>query len=487
MSITEEQRTIIHSQVDEILLVSAYAGSGKTFTLQRFAEAHRDSRILYLAFNKSMASEAGAKFAPLGVRTSTIHSLAFHAYGKRFTNLGNPRPHDLAAIADHLRPKNTTAAAALILQWVNAYMSSAARVPSDYVAKASKDALGPLTDQLIDPEQFGHTLDRVWADMQSGTIAAPHNAYLKLFQLKPIILPYDYILIDEAQDVTDAMIDIALTQPAKKIFIGDPYQQIYGWNGAVNALQKLAAQGYPTLYLSQSFRCPQQIADVANQYLRLLGASKPFKGCDTPLSDSSKAFISRSNAGVFAYAAERLGMESFHFLGGFDGYEFRVLLDMAALREGRTPEVRDEYLRRFQTFEDMAAELENAADAHMLARANIAKRYGKRVKGIYFELESNQVARNKATMVLTTGHKSKGQEFGHVTLADDFLDVSEILAQLHTQNGKTISVRQEELNLLYVSLTRAKRGLSCNARLLLSNHQVSLFRRHVEAGTIKLI
>ncbi|MDP3380143.1 MAG: UvrD-helicase domain-containing protein [bacterium] len=40
---------------------------------------------------------------------------------------------------------------------------------------------------------------------------------------------YDYILVDEAQDVNLCMLDIVLKQKTKKVFIGDSFQQIYQW------------------------------------------------------------------------------------------------------------------------------------------------------------------------------------------------------------------------------------------------------------------
>ncbi|WP_223209227.1 UvrD-helicase domain-containing protein, partial [Campylobacter coli] len=41
-------------------------------------------------------------------------------------------------------------------------------------------------------------------------------------------LEYDFILVDEAQDINACIIDIVLNQKqAKKVFIGDTFQSIY--------------------------------------------------------------------------------------------------------------------------------------------------------------------------------------------------------------------------------------------------------------------
>jgi len=65
--------------------------------------------------------------------------------------------------------------------------------------------------------------------------ALPHDAYVKIWQLsKPTNLQdterVDCIMIDEAQDMNGAMLDVFLHQTGcPRIIVGDPYQQIYQW------------------------------------------------------------------------------------------------------------------------------------------------------------------------------------------------------------------------------------------------------------------
>jgi len=57
MNLTQEQLDIIHSTGD--IKINAIAGSGKTTTIIEYAKARpKNSRILYLAFNKSVKLEA---------------------------------------------------------------------------------------------------------------------------------------------------------------------------------------------------------------------------------------------------------------------------------------------------------------------------------------------------------------------------------------------------------------------------------------------
>ena len=94
MELTPEQQQIVETEFDDVLLVNAYAGTGKTSTLVKFCEARRGKKILYMAYNSSMQKEASKKFKHLGasVFVKTMHSLAYAAIGKDYKDrLGNLR------------------------------------------------------------------------------------------------------------------------------------------------------------------------------------------------------------------------------------------------------------------------------------------------------------------------------------------------------------------------------------------------------------
>ncbi|MDR6106828.1 ABC-type branched-subunit amino acid transport system ATPase component [Acinetobacter baylyi] len=83
---TYEQATAIdNARLGESFKVIAYAGTGKTTTLQMISDAMPERRGMYLAFNKAIASEAQQKFHR-HVDCRTFHSLAFRsvpAWGHR--------------------------------------------------------------------------------------------------------------------------------------------------------------------------------------------------------------------------------------------------------------------------------------------------------------------------------------------------------------------------------------------------------------------
>ena len=97
--VAEQQRAIELFLLEQGLRIDAYAGTGKTTTLQLLAES-TPKRGLYLAFNRSIAQGAQARF-PARVRCATSHSVAFRSVRKFFKYpewklTGSLTPHAVA-------------------------------------------------------------------------------------------------------------------------------------------------------------------------------------------------------------------------------------------------------------------------------------------------------------------------------------------------------------------------------------------------------
>ena len=80
-TLTDEQRAIVAHDPSTTLIVTAYAGVGKTSTLIEIARAWPRKRGLYLAFNKAIADDANRKFAGTKVTAKTSHGYAFGMLG----------------------------------------------------------------------------------------------------------------------------------------------------------------------------------------------------------------------------------------------------------------------------------------------------------------------------------------------------------------------------------------------------------------------
>jgi superfamily I DNA/RNA helicase len=501
--LTDEQQALVDHPFKKngVLVVQAYAGTGKTSTLYSFAGARPDHKMLYLAFNKSMAMEAQSKFRDLRhVTAQTLHSVAYKAIGHNYKDrlTGALPPELIQTAATFFLPKvHKYVASGVLNEYFGRFLGSAAATPEAFFRSFDEVTLDELDDQDVPVNALLDALVEIWQGVikgktKTGDYPMLHNAYLKMFQIAGQELPYDYILVDEAQDVTDCMIDLVIRQNVNRIFIGDSYQQIYGWNGAVDSLKKLSDAGADSLYLTRSFRCPDDVAECADQVLRLVKAPKTFKGNGTESddeSDSPSAFLGRANGSVFvdAYEHAKEG-QKLHFLGGFQGYNFEILKTLAYLQSGKPYKIRDEHLRGFEDFEDLSAYAEKS-DQMLMARCKIVKRHRMSVIKMYETIRAHEVDdKNDAARFYATAHKAKGAEWDNVYLGDDFLDVPGKTEQARViKKGEFLPVRREEINLLYVAITRAKRALTCPAHYVLEDDAIRAFQACVGTGRIRLI
>ena len=89
MNLTDEQHAIIGADPGAILplVVTAFAGTGKTFTLEKYARARPGERMLYAAFNKAIQLDAERRM-PSNVMSRTTHSLAYRACGIPYRKSG---------------------------------------------------------------------------------------------------------------------------------------------------------------------------------------------------------------------------------------------------------------------------------------------------------------------------------------------------------------------------------------------------------------
>ncbi len=475
-ALTLEQQAVVDCQFNDILIVNAYAGTGKTSTLVQFCEARKNSSILYLSYNSSMKKEAEIKFKHLpNVNVKTMHSLAYTELdiaNKYKNRLGSLRAKDLvdAGIVARipLGQQNLYATAILRLlrlfcntnQEIMPFLRDIEKSPNNY----------ELPFMVSMPFILNSTL-ALWKDIQTPKCKLPyeHDFYLKSYQLSKAKLDYDYILVDEAQDINACVIDIVLNQAkAKKVFIGDTYQSIYKFRGAVNSLEILSKRPRSTtLYLTQSFRCPQSIANIANMYLNILNAPKPFRGTKKSVCQSNepKAILCRTNARLFDVAIANIEKKLF-IVGGVDSCNFDDLLDVQKLMFKKHEYIKSPFIAGFKDIKELLEYSKDTGEIDLQQKVMVLYKYMKQdIRLLIKQIKGQCVKKQeKADIVLSTGHKSKGLEWDDVEILDDFVNIKKTI-----EEEEEIIVPKEELNLLYVAVTRAKRALAVDADYLLDD------------------
>lgn len=464
MQLTEEQLRVVRSRARR-LAVQAGAGAAKTTTVCAYAAERPQARILYLAFNKAIQLEAASKM-PSNVTCKTTHSIAWRKamelFGPRAAQrVGNTYP---STVARTMGCSALAASAALqaIQRWCGSLddQLGEGHLPEEIAARvADKAALALLARE-------------VWKRMlgpAESEVRLPHDGYLKLFQMdQPVLKGFDVIAVDEAQDLNPCTFDIVRRQHATIVMVGDAAQAIYSFRGSTNALALFEAE--ERLPLTRSFRFGRGVAALANALLGKFkeGFNQPLVGAGQPQHtrmsvDTSKSFavIARTNAVIFEEAVRFLDLgRRYHFVGGTEGYKLEKILDVYYLSIGDRGLVRDAYLRSFGSFEELAVLAEEAEEPELKHLVRVVIDYGHRVPGLIDEIKSRHLEMPKEAwggfdgLFFSTAHKSKGLEFEQVWLADDYMRFFEDGRELEVDE-----VEQEEVNILYVAMTRARAAI----------------------------
>jgi len=480
----------------ETLKVIAFAGSGKTTTLKLCAQ-RRPDRGMYLAFNKAIADDAKVKLGRTKCGASTMHSLA---YGAMREIMGEParvnaRSLQEAGVLEQHRPPT-------IKGW-GPYRTAAAVCRTMVAFANSADAeIGPshaleaLVDSVGDPDFLAGNEARMKAEEAFRFLTTPlvematsywircieegaysHDMYLKMLDLDEGIRQdafgrLRYLMVDEAQDINPVQRSILLKTGLPLIAVGDPYQQIYSWRGAENALRLMKGE---ELYLTQSFRFGESIAAIARLTLRMRpdgGPAQQLTGLGPGDPDAHKgpkgAVICRTNIGMLDEAMKFVNAGHTVHVDKMDDL-LAETRSAQALFEGRLEDVTSPEIRQFDNWE----QLELAAEEGDPALNKMVKLVlGRRTMEVEKLGQLHQKNAEDAKLMVCTGHRSKGLEFPAVMMGDDWSDVERLKRRHLAALGKSekhVTAANEEFNLLYVGFTRAMTRIKGHKRILFTD------------------
>ena len=447
MKLTKQQLAIVNSTGN--IKINAVAGSGKTTTIIEYAKAQKsNSRILYLAFNKSVKLEAVKKFQEKGlanVVVETAHSLAFrqivrqnnytvrhqgiktHEVAKLLNRQGNGEKHAEFIIANH----------------INKFIA--------YFCNSNKEKIRDLNylDVVTDStaKSFVKTYYKyiesqtrlLLRKMDQGEIDITHDFYLKKFQLSNPNLNFDFILFDEGQDASPAMLDIFIKQKAVKVIVGDTHQQIYGWRHAVNSLEKV---DFKTYHLSISFRFSQDVANLSMEILKWKSHLTNFvpmsiKGIGTNKAHTVKAVLARTNLGLLLKAIEHVtedaNLKRIYFEGNISSYTYAEdgasLYDVLHLFNGKNRFIRDDLIKNMKGLDELAEYVEKTEDPQLALMIDIVQEYENKIPPILKKIKAKHVGKDekeKAQLIFSTIHKCKGMEYDATHIVNDFITEEKI-------------------------------------------------------------
>lgn len=461
---SDEQAAIRDCQ-DKVVIGNAFAGTGKTSTAVFFADARPNSKILYLAFNAPIVKEAREKFGH-NVMVKTAHSMAFEATPD-WMRRRVARPWRVGQFQDDMSLPSAREARLAMSVLKKFFISEDETIAPATEFDADMIAFGTSELELRNATEAARSAWRRMND-PAETLPVPDDAYFKRWALSKPQLPYDHIILDEAQDTNPVTFDLIRSQKrAKVLYLGDRHQSIYAFRGAVNAMEELDGLG-TKLYLSKTFRFGPKIAELANT---LLGDLKHEEvkitgmGRDTAFGAGQFTLLARTNGMLLRSAAARSGM-GIHWIGGAQNYRINDCMDAYRLWNNDRKNIVSPAIRRFNSFNHLSNEAYEAKDREMQFLVKLVDEFKTDLPDLLQQIEVNQAPTSaEADLVFTTAHRSKGLDWPLVRLADDYDFLEKVEKQL--SEGEPLSNDLvQEINLLYVALTRAKNAVSPDKKTL---------------------
>ena len=509
IQIVESAERLVAAGVGGALKIIAFAGAGKTSTLDLLASTALKGMVgSYLAFNSSI-TKAAQKSMPRNVASSSIHSLAIQTTGRRVGDFKNITTYLIKELLGNSIFKAASDAGGAAVNSQQRWFSEAIKHfcmsadqtigdnQIDYVCNVvigeapaeAKDKLKESIEVRRDTarELLTEHLENAWQRMISDDRFYSFDSILKMFELddnavKAAFATKQFIFLDECQDLNPVMRSIAqkaCKNGGKYLFaVGDPWQQIYSWNGAENALDYIIAD---ELYLTQSFRFGSRVADIASILLRSKPEESPKKSISGNPARNTKVFefvvgfgesyrhvnkgdtvICRSNAGLLSVALNcAINNYKICIVKGIEEL-VKDAESATALFEGRKYDVK---VAPWTKYKDWSEAKEYYTDNDMDEKYIDDIESGSLLNDLK-TIQKNIVAHeSQADVILTTAHKSKGREFKKVVICADFPNDQKLyaryLAACKAKTNRSAAIKQalEEYHVKYVAFTRAIESL----------------------------
>lgn len=466
-------------------VINALAGSGKTSTIVNAVKLIPSTcNALFIAFNKEIVKELEKKLAGVkNVQVKTLHSLGLLMIRRNLgTNIEIDEYKYRTFIKKNIKQLSSADFDKMTTKLMQQYTDNVIQLCDlgrYNLAQCEKDLLQVSERHdipIIDDECNAVLNVMKWGRENTTSIDFTDMVWLPYeLTLNPIGLQYDYIFIDECQDLNAAQRELFLRcfrRGTRFIAVGDKKQAIYSFAGAdAESFAKL--QNLPnttTLPLPISYRCPKKVVNLANQFVDTMecreGAPdgeivhnvsiKDIHDGDMVLCRTKmpliKLYMRYLRMGVKSYVrGQDIGL---NLLRMVDKTE-QIVLNVSLQKDGVFARLYDDLfeernrlmIKRGMDLEDatLSNQIMNKYDS--IKALEILAEGLTSARDLHDRIE-NVFAESADGVCLSTIHKAKGLEANNVYILCKTLMPS----RLATQDWE----KEQEQNLMYVAYTRAK-------------------------------
>lgn len=466
-------------------VINALAGSGKTSTIVNAVKLIPPTcNALFIAFNKEIVKELEKKLEGVkNVHVKTLHSLGFLMIRRNLgTNIEIDEYKYRTFIKKNIKQLSSADFDKMTTKLMQQYTDNVIQLCDlgrYNLAQCEKDLLQVSARHdipIIDDECNAVLNVMKWGRENTTSIDFTDMVWLPYeLTLNPIGLQYDYIFIDECQDLNAAQRELFLRcfrRGMRFIAVGDKKQAIYSFAGAdAESFAKL--QSLPnttTLPLPISYRCPKKVVNLANQFVDTMecreGAPdgeivhnvsiKDIHDGDMVLCRTKmpliKLYMRYLRMGVKSYVrGQDIGLNLLRMVDKTEQITLNVSLQkdgvFARLYDDLFEERNRLMIKRGMDLEDATLSNQIMTKYDSIKALEILAEGLTSARDLHNRIE-NVFAESADGVCLSTIHKAKGLEANNVYILCKTLMPS----RLATQEWE----KEQEQNLMYVAYTRAK-------------------------------
>jgi len=468
------------------IIVNAVAGSGKTFTIVTACKqlGLNPKDVKFLAFNKSIADELKVKLNGYA-DVSTLHAFGFSILKKLFRNINVDANKTLRDLQNRVYSLSDAITIDSQKSDISLFISNVTKIYNlcrvNLIESNDMAAINGIVMEH-DIDLFGDE-ERVVSELLKTAYVMPSNNIIDYTDM--IVLPLTYtkfipkfkfVFVDECQDLNTAQRELMLAaaKGGRFVAVGDPKQAINGFCGAdCNSFNKIAAlPNTIELPLSVNYRCGKNMIALAQQIVPQIQAHEgAIDGIVDTITKVDKNTFKPNDMVLCRTSAPLVGMCLKLITSGITavvkgGDIKESLLKLVDKAKTSSLNALLNYLSKEQDKlankimrETKCTHAEATASGRYVAFtdrcnciANIAE-YTTSVKGVKDYIAKLFDDYNTANaVVFSTAHKSKGLEADRVLI----LLPNKLPLVWKTQLDWQY---EQELNLKYVALTRAKKEL----------------------------
>lgn len=473
------------------LVIEACAGSGKSTTLVKCIDLiPKDMKILLSAFNQDIVKDLKKKIKGYdNVDVRTLHSLGLLFLRRNYIDerlIPEPFKYE-SHIRTNLKNYTSINTFKLNKQQYFKYIDNIKKYVDFgrfYLCQTEKD-LDFIEErygiETIGDEKKIATEVMEWGKANLETIDYTDMIWLpNSLMLKPIGLLYDYIFLDECQDLNKAERELVLKcfkMGTRMISVGDANQTIYSFSGAdpnsFDALRNLP--NTKTLPLSVSYRCADKIVDFAKKLVPSIEQNndkregKIIQNVHLEDVHDGDMLLCRNNAPLIQAYNMFLKIGKKAYIRGKElGTNLKTAVKTTKKDELNTTCEKDGVFARL--YDDMFTTRNNlmnkfGIDSETAMKSQVIENKLDIIKALEILSENINTREELITRIddifskknknegvsLSTVHKAKGLEADNVYILCDSL--------MPSKSAKKEWEVQQEHNLMYVAYTRAKNTL----------------------------